>query len=271
MYTISMTFVFVIVFIVGLSFGSFLNVLIDRLPNGEDVVHGRSHCDHCKRVLRWFELIPVLSFIVQGGKSRCCNKTLSLQYPFVELTIGIGFAYLYFLFFGSTVGFSLPFLGALLLYYASVGIVLVDIKTECIPMTFIYLGCIAALLFQSSAVGLCVRGSTETCSMLFYTYLIPAVFGAGFFFFLWFFSKGRAMGDGDIFLAGIIGLALGYPKFIIAYYVAFLTGAIVGVILILVRKKRMNSHIPFGPFLVLGLGVAYLYGPHILLWWSHLW
>ena len=79
------------------------------------------------------------------------------------------------------------------------------------------------------------------------------------------------MGDGDIYVAGIIGLALGYPFLIVAYYVAFLTGAIVGVILILVRKKGMKSHIPFGPFLIFGFGVASVYGAQIVHWWSQLW
>ena len=79
------------------------------------------------------------------------------------------------------------------------------------------------------------------------------------------------MGDGDIYVAGMIGMALGYPRLIIAYYAAFLTGAIAGVILILVRKKGMKSHIPFGPFLILGLGIASLYGTQIMHWWSQLW
>ncbi len=271
MYTICMAFVFLIIFLLGISLGSFLNVLIDRLPQGEDVVHGRSHCDHCKRTICWYELIPVLSWMLQGGKSRCCHKKLSFQYPFIELTIGIGCVVLYLLFFGLIMTMSLPYLGAVLLLCSAVGIFVADLKTERIPTVFLYGGFFGTLLLLSPRVLLCVNGSKETCFELLNIYVLPAVLGAGFFFVLWLFSKGRAMGDGDIYLAGIIGLALGYPKLVIAYYVSFLTGAIVGVILILVRKKRMNSHISFGPFLVIGLGMTYIYGSAILTWWSHLW
>jgi len=266
-----MAFVFIVIFILGISLGSFLNVLIDRLPQGEDVIHGRSHCDHCKRTICWYELIPVFSWVLQRGKSRCCHRKLSVQYPLIELTIGIGCVALYMLFFGVTLTMSLPYLGAVLLLCSAVGIFVADLKTECIPTVFLYGGFLGALLLLSPHLLLCVNGSKETCFDLFYMHILPSLLGAGFFFVLWLFSKGRAMGDGDIFLAGIIGLALGYPTLVIAYYVSFLTGAVAGVILILVHKKRMNSHIPFGPFLIFGLGLAYLYGPAILTWWSHIW
>jgi len=261
--------VWIVLFVLGISIGSFLNVLIDRLPLGIDVVKGRSHCDYCHHHLSWFELIPIVSWLIQLGRSRCCHKKLSIQYPLIELVIGVGFVYLY-QWFGIS-GMSVSFIAAAVLFFASVGIFVVDLKTECIPEVFIYLGFVSAITLLYPFVIPCLIGSYATCTMLLHTYLIPASIGAGFFFLLWFFSKGRAMGDGDIYVAGIIGLALGYPKLIIAYYVAFLTGSIVGVILILVRKKGMKSHIPFGPFLILGLGIASLYGTQILRWWSQLW
>lgn len=257
-----------VLFVFGISIGSFLNVLIDRLPVGQDVVHGRSHCDYCTRTLSWYELIPVFSWLLQGGTSRCCHKKLSMQYPLIELFIGIGFVLLYLQFGGI---FSVPFFSALLLFCASVGIFVSDLKTEYIPEAFIYAGCVSVVSLLFPFIIPCVTGVHASCALLIHTYVLPASIGAGFFFLLWLFSKGKAMGDGDIYVAGIIGMALGYPRLIVAYYAAFLTGAIVGVILILVRRKRMKSHIPFGPFLILGLGIASLYGAQLVHWWSQLW
>ena len=259
-----------ILFIFGILIGSFLNVLIDRLPLGIDVVKGRSHCDYCHHPLSWFELIPIVSWLVQKGGSRCCHKKLSIQYPLIELLVGVGFVYIYQ--WVGVSGISISFFAAILLFCASVGIFVVDLKTEYIPEVFLYAGFVSVVttLLYPFIIP-CLTGSHATCVILVNTYIIPASIGAGFFFLLWLFSKGKAMGDGDIYVAGIIGMALGYPRLIVAYYVAFLTGAIVGVILILVRKKGMKSHIPFGPFLIAGLGIASLYGAQIVLWWSQLW
>ena len=259
----------IVLFVLGISIGSFLNVLIDRLPLGIDVVKGRSHCDYCHRPLSWFELIPIGSWLMQSGRSRCCHKKLSIQYPLIELFVGIGFVSIY-QWFGAH-GMSISFLAAILLFCTSVGIFVVDLKTEYIPEVFLYAGFVSVAIFLFPFIVPCIEGTQASCALLTNTYLIPASIGAGFFFLLWLFSKGKAMGDGDIYLSGIIGLCLGYPRLIIAYYVAFLTGAIAGVILILVRKKRMNSHIPFGPFMIVGVGIASLWSAPILTWWSQLW
>ena len=261
--------VWIVLFAFGIAIGSFLNVLIDRLPLGIDVVKGRSHCDYCHHPLSWFELIPIVSWIVQQGRSRCCHKKLSIQYPLIELLVGVGFVYIYQWF--GTNGVSSSFFAAILLFCASVGIFVADLKTEYIPEVFIYAGFISVTILLFPFIVPCIESSQTSCALLINIYIIPASIGAGFFFLLWLLSKGKAMGDGDIYIAAIIGMALGYPLLIIAYYAAFLTGAIAGVILILVRKKRMKSHIPFGPFLILGLGIAFIYGPQIVHWWSQLW
>ncbi|MFZ2024954.1 MAG: prepilin peptidase [Microgenomates group bacterium] len=258
----------VVLFIFGISIGSFLNVLIDRLPMGQDVVKGRSHCDYCHRHLSWFELLPIFSWIIQRGTSRCCHKKLSVQYPLIELLIGLGFVMIYRL-GGSAL--SLPFFAYLVLFCSSIGIVVADYKTEYIPELFLYAASFAVIALLSPLLFSCIEGSASSCAFVLHSYLIPSGIGTGFFFLLWLFSKGRAMGDGDIYLSGIIGMALGYPRLIIAYYAAFLTGATAGVILILVRKKRMKSHMPFGPFMILGLGIASMYGSEILNLWSKLW
>lgn len=262
--------VFILLFVLGCSIGSFLNVLIDRLPHGEDVVRGRSHCDHCGRTLQWYELIPLVSWLLQGGRSRCCKKRISLQYPLVEAATGFGFVGVYTVGFHGQLTPIVSFLASLVLLSSFFGIFVCDLKTELIPVEFLWGGFAASIFLHSPLLFSCVAHQGASCSLLF-SFILPALIGGLFFFLLWFFSKGKAMGDGDIYLAALIGLALGYPRTIIAYYAAFLTGAVVGVILILARKKRMRSHISFGPFLILGYGIACLVGPQVMQWWSQLW
>ncbi|MFH0749864.1 MAG: prepilin peptidase [Candidatus Gottesmanbacteria bacterium] len=252
-----MEFMLIIVFALGLAIGSFLNVLIDRLPLGQDVIRSRSHCDHCKHVLYWYELIPVFSWIFQEGKSRCCHKHISIQYPLIELVTGIGFILIFL--FASTL---LLFISSLILFCSFLVIFVVDLKTEHIPVEMLYIAGVGVLLRLCGAVSF---------GQLVLTHIFPALLGASFFYLLWFFSKGKAMGDGDIPLAFLIGLVTGYPGIIIAFYTAFLTGAVVGVILILRRVRTMKSHIPFGPFLILGMGIALVYSRPIIEWWSTLW
>jgi len=243
-----MTFWVLIVFIFGCSIGSFLNVCIDRLPVGDDVMLGRSHCDHCKRTLSWYELIPIVSWIIQLGKSRCCHKKLSIQYPLIELITGIGFVYLYYV--SDNVIPSLIIFCSILVLFVS------DLKFELLPTPlFVLWGIGTALRF----ITLHVSG-TE----ILYSYGLPSLCVGLFFFLLWFFSKGRAMGDGDIWLAVLIGLVTGYPGIIIALYIAFLTGALSGVILILGGFKTLKSHIPFGPFLLFGMVVTLLWQKNLL-------
>jgi len=254
-----------ILFFYGIFIGSFLNVVIDRIPAGKDIVKGRSKCDHCKRNLSWYELIPLLSWILQGGKSRCCHKKLSIQYPFIEMITGLGFVIIYLLSAVNSdwIGVNcelcfISLISSLLLFCLFLIIFVIDLKTELICMQCIY-GIIVLQIIHLVSLWY----QTGDISTVF-PFLLSAIGAAFFFFLLWFFSKGKAMGDGDIFLAFCIGLVLGYPNTIVALYVAFLTGAALGVILILRGKKSLKSHIPFGPFLIFGLGIAVLFEKNIM-------
>ncbi len=223
----------------GLCVGSFLNVLADRGSRGESVLWGRSHCDHCKKVLRWFELIPVLSFVLQGGRCLRCHKPLSIQYPLVELATSLGFLYLYS---------SHSPLPLYVLFSSFLVIFVSDLKEQIIPDSMIVVG-----LFATLAMGI---------------HILPALGSFAFLYILWAATRGRGMGFGDVKLAFLMGLLLGFPAVVVAFYIAFLTGAFVGVILMLVGKKGWKSKIAFGPFLVLGTAVAYLWGHDILTWWN---
>lgn len=229
-------------FVFGLAIGSFLNVLIDRLSRGKNVITGRSQCDYCGKTLRWFELIPLLSWALQGGRCRRCHKRLSWQYPLVELVTGVGFVIL-----AGSYWYWLIFSALLVIFIA-------DLKEQIIPDSMVVVGAIGVI----GARG--VIGEN----------ILAGVGASAFFLFLWLVTRGRAMGLGDVKLAFFMGLLLGFPGIIVACYLAFLTGAGAGVILILRGKKGLKSKIAFGPFLVLGTGITLVWGQQIIEWWRRL-
>lgn len=229
-----------ILFVYGVAIGSFLNVLIDRLSM-EEGIGGRSHCDHCKKTLKPKDLIPVFSFLSTGGKCRYCKKKLSLQYPIVELLTGVTYVISWH--------FS-PFdnvpLRILTLALSSVLLVILvaDLKYQIIPdemqVALIVIG-IALVILQKaapSAVLIRVAEGALVMSPILLLYVL---------------TKGRGMGFGDVKLAFGIGLLLGAVNGALALYIAFLSGAIVGVGLLVASRKKMNSKIAFGPFLIVGI------------------
>lgn len=242
-----------LVFLLGLSVGSFLNVFIDRLPRGESPLSGRSRCDHCKRTLRWFELIPVVSFLLQAGCCRRCHQRLSLQYPLIELGTGLGFWLIYR--FGN-VG-SLGLIGSALLFSSFTVIAVADLKYHIIPDS----------MLAVATMGLFCLAFSPVLPVSFSNHPLSALGASVFFYTLFLVTHGRGMGFGDVKLAAVLGLWLGYPMIIIALYLAFLTGALVSVILILLKKKTLKSRIAFGPFLILGSLAALFLGDAIINWW----
>lgn len=245
--------------ILGLFIGSFLNVLADRLPNGKNPLVGRSECDHCKKTLKWLDLIPVFSFLSTKGKCRYCHHKLSFYYPIVELLTGILFMLTY-LFFSSNILnliFSLFIVSVMIVVFFS------DLKYGIIPDVVIFPAMLVSLIFlffyKKPLIGeyLLIPFSTHGYPPSFPFYLISGAMCLLLFLFLFIATKGRAMGFGDVKFAFLLGLVLGPLPTIIMLYVAFLTGAGVGLILILWKKKGMKHAIPFGPFLVGGFLISY--------------
>ena len=267
-----------IIFILGLIVGSFLNVVIYRLENGEKIINDRSKCLHCKRVLAWYDLIPVLSFIFLKGKCRYCNKKISWQYPLVEIGTGILFVmilnyvlcitnYEYlisnFQFF-NTIHYSLftiQFLFLLFWFYIISSLIIIfvyDLKHYIIPDKVIYPAIIIAIGFNLS-------NNLVTLNHLF------AAFIAGLFFLsIVIITKGKGMGGGDIKLVFLMGLILGWPVIIFSVFLASVLGSIVGIYLILIGKKKMKSMVPFGPFLVAGTFIGMFFGEEIIEWYLNL-
>ena len=227
-----------IIFLLGTCVGSFLNVVADRIETKKSILYGRSECSFCHKTLAWYELIPLISFLVQGARCRSCHKSLSWIYFGAEFITGALFV-LTFLRFSIT---PLPLLIAYFLMTLSlVGIFLVDAKKRIIPIPFL-------LLLTLSTFAIFYYSPT-----LILSHVLSAIGAGGFFLLIYLFSKGKGMGFGDVLYSFAAGLLLGFPDIIFGLYWAFLTGAICSLILILEKKKRLRGDsVPFGPFLVLG-------------------
>ncbi|HUQ85420.1 MAG TPA: prepilin peptidase [Candidatus Limnocylindrales bacterium] len=243
----------IVLFILGIFVGSFLNVLADRLPNGENPFKGRSHCEYCKKILSPFDLIPLFSYISTGGKCRYCKKKLSFYYPLSELITGILFASAYIfstnigefnIHFWLTIAYSLVILSSLIVIF------LTDIKYGLIPFNVTVMAFVVALIFKSIYFSSDLRLSfiSALCSFLA-------------FLFIFLVTKGRGMGFGDVIYVFLMGFLLGYPKIILGMYIAFISGAIISLILVMAKKKKIKgSTIPFGPFLVSGTIISMFWG-----------
>jgi len=257
-------------FVFGLVFGSFLNVVIYRLNPAlrlKGGVFGRSVCPNCRTVLKWYNLVPILSFIFLRGRCRYCHKKISWQYPVVEMLSGLVWVlvayksnFQFFPTFQSGFSISQPNFGNLgeigtifiFLYYIFIlssllVIAVYDFKWRIIPDKIVYPAIAVALvynIFPPDKGGL--WGVLLTASAAFL-----------FFFIFFYFSKGRAMGLGDAKLAFLIGLFLSPLLAIVAFMLAFIIGAVFGIILIGLGKKSLKSQIAFGPFLVLGATIAF--------------
>lgn len=237
----------IIIFIFGLFIGSFLNMLIDRLPREEQIVKGRSKCDRCKHVLAWYDLLPVVSWVWLKGKCRYCKKNIDARNTAVELVTGMLFVMVVVLLVPGIAYSVLSIQGALLFIYlvivsCLIVIFFIDLKHQIIPdILTIIIGVAGVLLWFLSPT-----------SLSLINYLLSAVGAGAFFFFLVYITKGRGMGMGDVKFAVVMGLLLGSPGIIISLYIAFLTGAFLSAILILSKRKRFGQTVPFGPFLVAG-------------------
>ena len=257
--------IFFIIFLLflGLFIGSFLNVLIDRLPNNRSIL-GRSHCEKCHKTLVWYDLIPLLSFIYLRGKCRYCHTKLSYQYPLLELLTGGMFTLTYLFTIYQIPNIILPGLINLQsliinlifnLFMVSCFIVIffADLKYGIIPDKILLAGVFVALPY------IFMIYNSE-----FIIHLLSALGAFLFFLFLYLLTKGRGMGFGDVKLAFLLGLVLGFPAIFYGIYIAFLTGGFVGIILILWKKKKLKSSVPFGPFLILGSFIPLFFTPLII-------
>jgi len=248
----------VYVFIVGLIFGSFLNALVYRLHKKKSL-WTRSACPKCEKEIVWYDNIPVFSFLWLKGKCRNCHNKISWQYPLVELSLGI-------LFLIPTLFISYPDLKILvslivqwLIIFDLAFIFLYDFKYQ--EILDISIWPLAIFLFD-------VNYFFNVFSIV--NMLIAVLVGGGFFLLQYLISRGRWIGGGDIILGVLMGVILGWSNILLALFVAYILGGIIGAILLLLKKKQVNSEIPFGTFLVIGTLIAMWWGNRIVEWYVSL-
>jgi len=238
----------IIVFLFGTIMGSFLNVIIFRYNTGRKPT-GRSFCFSCGKKLNWYELIPIISFLIQKGKCKKCKSRISVQYPVVEILTGVIFLLIFnsqFLIFNEISIFKTIFYW--IIFSILIIISVYDIRHKIIPNRLVLFFIIL------SFISLFLNGRSELIDVL-----------SGFIFatpfaLIWLFSKGRMMGLGDAKLILGIGFLLGFSQGLVSLIISFWFGAIVGIGLILLNRTfTIKSEIPFGPFLILGAFIVFLW------------
>lgn len=234
----------IFIFLFGTCIGSFLNVVVYRLNHNLSPLKGRSFCPKCEKKILWQDNLPLLSFVFLRGRCRFCHSPISWQYPLVELTTGLATVFILY----CVSSYLLVVIYYLLITYALITLFVSDFRYQTIPDEIVYPAILISLLYT-------VRYTPSA---------ILAALGASLFFLiLVLVTRGRGMGVGDAKLAGLMGLVLGFPEIVVALMLAFLTGAICGVILVLVGKKRFREHIPFGPFLTTATWISLFWGQKI--------
>ena len=279
-------------FVGGLFVGSFLNLVSDRVIRNESILFGRSKCENCKKSLAPKDLVPLLSFILVKGKCRYCKTKLSLYYPLAELVTGllfVGAAYYTQVFSVMEVPTVVKFLYLLIIGSVYIVLFLTDAKFRLIPDKISFFGVAVVLLFIIANL---VYGLWMARSALmgdeFGKYLIQAGFWknmvvtnlrqfgvllasslaiALFFWLLVAITKGRGMGGGDIKLGFLIGLVNGFPYNVAAIFMGFLLGTLYSLFAIFFKKKTVKDTIPFGPFLIAGSVIAFVWGEVLIRWY----
>jgi len=250
-----MTIMNVFVFLFGAVVGSFLNVCIYRIPRAESIVFPASHCPECDNKIRAFDNIPVISYLVLRGKCRSCGTRISWQYPAVEmlsalLTLGLFFKF----------HLSLTFFVLYVFCMALVVITFIDLEHQIIPDSISLPGIVVGfassfflpwLGWQNSLIGIVAGGG----SLLLVAYGYQLL------------TKKEGMGGGDIKLLAMMGAFLGWRSIPFIIFSSSLFGSVVGVSLMLARKKDSQLPIPFGPFLAFGAVLFIFYGRQLIHWY----
>lgn len=241
-----------VIFILGTIFGSFLNVVIYRLPQKESIIVGRSHCPKCNHVIRPAELIPILSYILLRGKCKECKAAISIRYPLIEALTGLLFLISYL-----TFGISAQLLIALPLTMILIVITMIDIDTLEIYDRF------QIMLFILALINLMISPLPWIDHVIgFFIISIP-------FYIIALLTNG--MGGGDIKLIAIAGFLLGYQATLVTFFISTLTGSIWAIYLMIIKKSGRKTQLPFGPFLCIGIYIAYHYADAIIQTYLNLW
>jgi leader peptidase (prepilin peptidase) / N-methyltransferase len=241
--------------VIGLCIGSFLNVVIYRLPLGQSIVSPPSRCRNCGYLLRWYDNVPVLSWLFLRARCRSCGTTVSWQYPVVELITGMLFVLVVWLTPIGPLVFS-----RLLLLCILIALFGIDLEHQILPNSITLPGIVIGVLFsliappgiKDSLIGVVLGGG-----------ILYAIAGA---YYLW--RREEGMGMGDVKMLAMIGAFLGWKAVLVTLVLASFSGAIIGVLLMAVQRGTMKYALPFGTFLAIGAVVAMLAGDPLIAWYG---
>lgn len=242
------TFIKIIITIYGVIIGSFLNVCIYRIPKNESIVTNRSHCMNCGKQIKWYDLVPLVSYLILGGKCRYCKTKLSLQYPLVEFLNGFGYALIVF-----TNGVNVDSILYCLCFSALLTLSVIDWRSYEIPVAFnIFIGILGIIRLLTNLKD-------------WPLYVIGMISVSGFLYMLFLITKGKAMGGGDIKLMAAAGLLIGWKEILLALVIGCVLGSVIHSILMKVQNK--THMLALGPYLSMGIFISMIYGEKIINWY----
>ena len=241
--------------LLGLSVGSFLNVCVHRLPRRQSLVHPGSRCPHCGYVLRWYDNIPVVSYLLLRGRCRKCGDAIAIRYPALELVTLV-----LFLVHGAVFGWSALLVVRLIFACAMVVLFAIDLEHHLLPDAITLPGIVAGLLFStvlppgivSALLGMLIGGGA--------LWLI----GEAYFRY----SGQEGMGGGDVKMLAMIGAFLGWKLVLVTLVLSSVAGSLIGVFVIVLKRGGMKYALPYGTFLALGALAASLAGERLVTWYA---
>ena len=256
-------FLIVLLFVFGLILGSFFGVILYRFgQQDQSWLRGRSCCDHCGRPIPWHDNIPLLSYVLLKGKARCCGQTIERLYPVLELASGVftaGCGWILFSFYQLTwVQFCFWLMTLLVMYL----ILLFDWLYMIIPDELVIVLLVMAGVYQTSTLLSAQSSWAELVNTSLVLIVVEVIFIG-----LWLITNKKGFGLGDVKLAAPLILLMGFPGAIVGVFLAFIIGSVWGILLILLKKKRLKQKVPFAPFLIIGSWLALLVGESLWTWY----
>jgi len=244
--------------VLGAIVGSFLNVCISRLPKEESIVTPSSHCPQCKSPIKFYDNIPLISYLLLKGKCRNCGLPISIQYPIVEAVTALVSFFLFI-----TFGVSLSFIYYFMFVSALIVITVIDLHYQIIPD-----------VISLPGIGIGLLGSLIIPRITFFESLIGMLSGGGSLFLVatiyqWLFKR-EGMGGGDVKLLAMIGAFLGWKAVILTILLSSFVGSIIGIAVMLIKGKDFKYAIPFGPFLALGAVISLFWGENLISWYLYI-
>lgn len=239
----------ILIVLLGLIIGSFLNVCIYRIVREESISFPQSHCTSCGYSLKPKDLVPVFSYIYLEGRCRCCKEKISIKYPLVEILNSCLYVLIYLRF-----GFTLDLFKFCMFASLLIVIAFIDFETKFIYNSTIIFGVISGIVFNAL---IWIKNK-----YIPWNYIVGAFIGFGIIYLIVILTD--AMGEGDIDIALICGLFLGIKGVIVTLFIAIILGGIVGAIILILKLKDRKEEIAFGPYLAIGGIISCLYGNYLI-------